>query len=263
MKTKINPFSFEQLSDLLNEKADLYNRTSFIESDPVSIPHRFSSKGDIEIAGFLTATIAWGQRITLIRNANWLLDRMDDSPAEFISSFLESDLAPFTSFVHRTFNGDDCLFFLRALQRIISEYGSLENAFDPGNGNIKSGIILFRNRFLGNDFPQRSAKHISDPAANSAAKRVNMFLRWMIRKDQRNVDFGIWNVFKMSELMCPLDVHSGGVARKLGLLQRKQDDWKAVEELTENLRKFDSEDPVKYDYALFGLGVFEGFRKEL
>lgn len=262
MTTKINPFSFDQLSELLNEKVELYNSLSFIESDPVSVPHRYTRKEDIEIAGFLAATIAWGQRVTLIRNANWLLDRMDDSPADFISSFKESDLAPFKSFVHRTFNGDDCQFFFKSLQRITVEYGTLENAFDPGDGNIKSGIILFRKRFLGNDFPKRSAKHISDPASNSAAKRINMFLRWMVRNDKRKVDFGIWNVFQSSDLMCPLDVHSGGVARKLGLLERKQDDWKAVEELTANLRKFDPADPVKYDFALFGLGVFENFRKE-
>jgi len=258
---KTNAFSRDQLFELLEEKADFYNRKTFIETDPISVPHRFSDPADIEIAAFLTATIAWGQRVTLIRNANWLLDRMDESPAAFIRSFTKKELIPFNQFVHRTFNGGDAVFFINSLRRIIDEYGSIERAFQTNSGDVKSGIIAFRQRFLGTEFPSRSAKHISNPEQNSAAKRINMFLRWMIRKDARKIDFGIWSVFSPSQLFCPLDVHSGGVARKLGILQRPQDDWKAVEELTEALRSFDSFDPVKYDYALFGLGVFEGFRK--
>ncbi len=257
------PFSRAELQDLLNEKADLYNRTQFIESDPISVPHRFTRKEDIEIAGFLAATIAWGQRITLIRNANWLLDRMDNSPEEFIRNFSEADLKPFESFVHRTFNGTDCVFFLRSLKRVLLQYDSLENLFRNPEGDVKLGIVQFRNLFLGEESSTRSAKHISDPSRNSASKRINMYLRWMVRSDDRKVDFGIWKVFRPDQLICPLDVHSGGVARKLGILQRKQDDWQAAEELTNMLRQFDPVDPVKYDYALFGLGVFEGFRKDI
>jgi uncharacterized protein (TIGR02757 family) len=258
----IKPFSQSELQELLEEKFDLYNRNSFIETDPISIPHRFSNSADIEVAAFLTATISWGQRLTLIRNANWLLDRMDECPSEFIRSFTKKDLIPFKSFVHRTFNGQDCIFFLNALKDIIHEYGSLEQAFKTPSGDVKAGITAFRERFLGKNYPDHPAKHISNPDQNSAAKRLNMFLRWMVRKDDRKIDFGIWTVFKPNQLFCPLDVHSGGVARKLGILTRTQNDWKAVEELTESLGSFDPNDPVKYDYALFGLGVFEQFRKD-
>lgn len=256
------PFDRNEVVQLLEEKASQFESYAFIETDPISVPHRYSQPDDIEIAGFLAATIAWGQRVTLIRNANWLLDRMDDAPADFIRSFEASDLAPFKKFVHRTFNGDDCLFFLNALKRIFAEHGSIENAFSSPEGDVKNGIIQFRNRFLSGDDALRSAKHISDPAKNSASKRINMYLRWMVRSSHRNVDFGIWKRFQPHQLLCPLDVHSGGVARKLGILQRKQDDWKATVELTDMLRSFDANDPVKYDYALFGLGVFDGFRKD-
>jgi len=259
--TTIKPFSNSELKALLDEKADTYNRTSFIETDPISVPHRFVHPFDIEIAAFLAATIAWGQRVTLIRNANWLLDRMDQAPADFIRNLQEQDLKPFQKFVHRTFNGEDCLNFLRALNRISHDYKSLEHLFKSDNGDVKSGIIQFRSIFLADEIVSRTAKHVSDPAKNSAAKRLNMFLRWMVRKDVRKVDFGLWTVFNPSQLICPLDVHSGGVARKLGLLQRKQDDWQAAEELTAALSRFDPVDPVKYDFALFGLGVFEEFRK--
>jgi uncharacterized protein (TIGR02757 family) len=259
MNTK--PFSQEELQSILDEKADLYNRLEFIETDPISVPHRFSEARDIEIAGFLAATIAWGQRVTLIRNANWLLDRMDNAPADFICDFSDADLKPFEKFVHRTFNGEDCIFFLQSLQRILNENSSFENLFQTEQGDVKSGIIHFRKCFLGEDAPSRTTRHVSNPDKNSAAKRINMFLRWMIRNDKRKVDFGIWKVFTPAQLICPLDVHSGGVARKLGILQRTQDDWQAAEELSLALSSFDPLDPVKYDYALFGLGVFEGFRK--
>jgi len=261
-KKNFNQFTQNELKEFLDEKADLYNRTSFIETDPISIPHRFSKKEDIEIAAFLTATIAWGQRFTLIKNANYLLDNMDNAPFDFISSFQEKDLKPFQSFVHRTFNATDCIFFLKSLKQLYTKHGSLEEAFRSSENEVKSGILSFRNKFITPNALQRTAKHVADPAAGSAAKRINMFLRWMVRKDARKIDFGIWNVFSPSQLLCPLDVHSGGVARKLGLLNRKQDDWRAVEELTAQLRIFDAEDPVKYDFALFGLGAFEGFRKD-
>lgn len=250
-----------ELFTLLEERADFYNRKAFIEPDPISIPHRFSRPADIEIAAFLTATIAWGQRRTIIKNANSLMERMDNAPADFIRSFGPTDLKPFEQFVHRTFNGQDCLFFLRALQHLINKYHSLENAFLPVQAKrteetlLYNNIMIFRERFLGESAPVHVGKHISNPARGAAAKRLNMFLRWMVRKDKRGVDFGIWRQLNMSQLMIPLDVHSGRVARQLQLLQRKQDDWLAVVELTERLKQFDPNDPVKYDFALFGMGV--------
>jgi uncharacterized protein (TIGR02757 family) len=249
----------QALFELLEERSAFYNTRSFITNDPISVPHRFSNSSDIEIAGFITASIAWGQRTTLIRNALFLMERMDESPSAFIRSFTLRDLKPFRSFVHRTFNGEDCVFFMQALQRILFKYQSLEHAFLPENApsvwEIKDAIMLFRQRFLGEQPPARVSRHVSDPSRNAAAKRLNMFLRWMVRSDQRKVDFGIWKRFSMAQLMIPLDVHSGTVARRLGLLSRKPDDWKSVEELTGQLRLYDPSDPVKYDFALFGMGV--------
>lgn len=253
----------EELKDFLDEKYDQYNRLTFIESDPISIPHQFTKKEDIEIAGFLAATIAWGQRPTIIRNAQQLMQWMDMSPHDFIMNARERDLAPFSGFVHRTFNGVDCVYFIRALAHIYKRHDGLENVFsrtvEPGEENLKGAIIHFRETFFGLPHPSRTMKHVSNPGDNSAAKRINMFLRWMVRKDKRNVDFGLWERITPAQLSCPLDVHSGNVARKLKLLKRKQNDWTAVEELTRKLKRFDPEDPVKYDFALFGLGAFEGF----
>src|ERR1051326_4114900 len=243
----------EQLKEFLGEKCELYNRPAFIESDPVSIPHLFTKKEDIEISGFLAATIAWGQRPTIIKNATRLVQWMDMSPHDFILNATEKDLAPFKKFVHRTFNGSDCIFFMRALKNIYTKRGGMENAFR--GRDAKEAIAGFRKIFFSIKHPSRTLKHVSDPAAGSSAKRLNMFLRWMVRNDKRGVDFGTWNNLSPAQLMCPLDVHSGNVARKLGLLTRKQNDWKAVEELTANLRELDPSDPVKYDIALFGLGV--------
>lgn len=245
------------LYSFLEEKYEQYNRPDFIESDPISIPHKFLKKQDIEIAGFFSATIAWGQRTTIIRNANELMRRMDFTPHDFILNHRKKDLLPFKNFKHRTFNGTDCGFFIKSLQTIYKKYKSLENVFTEKD--TKSAITNFRKIFFSIPHPSRTEKHISNPAENSSAKRLNMFLRWMVRKDNRRVDFGIWNTIRMSELMCPLDIHSGNVARKLGLLHRKQNDWQSVKELTGRLRKFDANDPVKYDFALFGLGVFEKF----
>jgi uncharacterized protein (TIGR02757 family) len=245
------------LKDFLEEKYLLYNRPSFIESDPVSIPHLFTKKEDIEIAGLLAATIAWGQRPTIIKNANWLVKQMGMAPYDFVMNASEKELRPFKKFVHRTFNGTDCIFFLRSLRNIYAKHKGLENVFR--GKDVLAGIVNFRERFFSIEHPSRTRKHVSDPRSASSAKRLNMFLRWMVRKDQLGVDFGIWSYLQPAQLMCPLDVHSGNVGRKLGLLTRKQNDWRSVEELTASLRKFDAKDPVKYDIALFGLGVFEKF----
>lgn len=257
-----------ELKEFLEEKHDLYNRAEFIDTDPISIPHQFDKKEDIEIAGFITATIAWGQRVTIINNANKLMKLMDNTPHDFILNAKARDLYQFDNFVHRTFNTMDAVFFIKSLQNIYLHHGGLQNVFHPNNlaneemNNVcLSAITNFRNVFFSIAHPARTTKHISNPAENSSAKRICMFLRWMIRNDKRGVDFGVWKNkdFNSSHLMCPLDVHSGNVARKLGLLTRTQNDWKAVTELTYNLKSFSDTDPVKYDFALFGLGVFEGF----
>lgn len=252
-----------ELKEFLDEKTENFNRPSFIKDDPISIPHRFSLKQDVEIAGFLTATISWGQRPVILKNASSLLMRMDNAPYAFIMNFSENDLLPFKNFVHRTFNGTDCSFFLKSLQNIYRHNQSLESlflsSFKPQvHTDYRESINSFRKMFFSFPHPSRSGKHFANPEDGSAAKRINMFLRWMIRKDSAGVDFGIWNL-SPSFLTCPLDVHSGRVARRLNLLKRKQNDWTAAAELTNSLKKFDEFDPVKYDFALFGLGVFEKF----
>lgn len=244
------------LKDFLEEKVIKYNQLHFIETDPISVPHRFSKKEDIEIAGFFAATLAWGNRATIIRNANELMRRMDFAPYDFILNHTDAELKHFKNFVHRTFNGTDCIFFIHSLHSIYKKQ-TLENAF--AGSTPKEAIINFRKTFLKANHLPRIEKHISNPVAGSAAKRLNMFLRWMVRKDSCGVDFGIWKKLPVKNLMCPLDIHSGNVARKLGLLSRKQNDWKAVEELTSRLKELDPNDPAKYDFALFGLGVFEKF----
>ncbi len=246
-----------ELKDFLEEKANKYNSSQFIESDPISIPHLFDKKQDIEISGFLAATIAWGQRATVIKNARRLVEWMDYHPHDFVLNASETDLKPFEGFVHRTFNGVDALFFLQSLRNIYQKYDSMETLFKAKA--VKEGIINFRKAFFSIPHEKRSEKHVSNPEANASSKRLNMYLRWMVRSDNKGVDFGIWENISPALLQCPLDVHSGRVARKLGLLRRKQDDWKAVEELGIALRKFDAQDPARYDYALFGLGVFEKF----
>jgi uncharacterized protein (TIGR02757 family) len=245
----------------LDENYRKYNNISFIATDPVSIPHRFSRKEDIEIAGFLSATLAWGQRVTIINNAEKLLSLMNSLPYDFIMNFRESDLEFFRGFVHRTFNYSDLCTFFFALKNIYQNHGGIEKVFTTGisKGGMDIAIAHFRHTFLEVDHERRSRKHISNPLSGSSSKRINMYLRWLVRKDESGVDFGLWKGIRSDQLICPLDVHSGRVARKLGLLGRKQDDWKAAEELTEKLRQFDPSDPVKYDFALFGLGVFEKF----
>lgn len=250
------------LKELLDEKATHYNSPEFIESDPIQIPHLFTKKEDIEISGFLAATIAWGQRPTIIKNAKKLVEEMDFAPHDFILNHTSQDLKRFEGFVHRTFNYDDLLFFITSLQNIYKHHTSLENCFIPaaGDQNLKNGINNFRNIFFEIEHLERSKKHVSDPFRNSACKRINMYLRWMVRPNDTGVDFGIWKNISPALLSCPLDVHTGNVARALGLLQRKQNDWKAVEELDASLRKFNPADPVLYDFALFGMGVFENIR---
>jgi len=251
------------LKSFLDEKADLYNRPEFITVDPISIPHQFSRKEDIEISGFLTATIAWGQRVTILKNANKLMQMMDNTPHEFILHHNKNDLKPFSKFVHRTFNGIDCIYFIQSLHNIYKKHGGMEKVFNSHltkkDTDLSNAIHQFRKIFFSLPCPARSQKHVADPLANSSAKRICMYLRWMVRKDKRGVDFGIWNFIKPCQLACPLDLHSARVARSLGLLQRKQNDWKAVIELTNNLKEFDPLDPVKYDFALFGLGINEEF----
>tara|TARA_Y100000768_G_scaffold331170_1_gene270292 strand:+ start:166 stop:924 length:759 start_codon:yes stop_codon:yes gene_type:complete len=245
------------LKELLNEKATYYEQNWFIEHDPISIPHQFSQKEDIEISAFLSATIAWGQRKTIINNARKLVDWMDHAPHDFILNHQEADLKKMTSFVHRTFNSDDLLYFIYALQKIYSEHNGLEAVFSRYPDNPQQNISAFKQLFFSWEHLKRTEKHVSDPMKKSSAKRLNMFLRWMVRSDKNGVDFGIWKQLSPKHLMLPLDVHTANVGRKLNLLQRKQNDWPAVEELTKNLRAYDAEDPVKYDFALFGIGVFE------
>ncbi|WP_282136089.1 TIGR02757 family protein [Seonamhaeicola maritimus] len=250
-----------ELKEFLDEKVIQYNNPKFIESDPIQIPHQFSKKEDIEIAGFLTATIAWGNRKSIIKNANRLMHLMDNSPYEFVLNHTESELEKLMFFVHRTFNGDDCIQFIKSLKNIYINHSGLESLFvqHAKKDSLQIAITKFKEVFFEIDHLPRTQKHVSDPLKNSAAKRINMYLRWMVRQDNAGVDFGIWKNISPSQLSCPLDVHSGNVARKLGLLKRKQNDAKALNELDKFLRKLDPNDPVKYDFALFGLGVFENF----
>jgi len=250
-----------EIKEFLDEKVIKYNNPKFIESDPIQIPHGFTQKEDIEIAGFLVATIAWGKRAMIIRNGQRMMDLMGQEPFDFVMHHAESDLKSFDNFVHRTFNGTDFRFFVKSLQHIYKHHGGLEQVFraHQKEHSLQPAIHEFKNIFFEIPFPKRTQKHISDPLKNSAAKRINMFLRWMVRSDHAGVDFGIWDSINPSALSCPLDVHSGNVARKLGLLKRKQNDAKALKELDNNLRHLDPLDPVKYDFALFGLGVFENF----
>ena len=253
-----------EIKELLDEKYFQFNNTSFIETDPISIPHQFSKKEDIEIASLLVATIAWGQRTSIINNGNKLMRLMNDEPHDFILNFSKKDAARFEGFVHRTFNSTDCVFFLNSLKHIYTKHGGLEAAFSTDfsskETDVKNAITNFRVLFLNTEHQSRSEKHISNPSAKSSAKRLCMFLRWMVRKDKHGVDFGIWKSIKSSQLCLPLDLHTGNVSRKLCLLNRTQNDWQAVEEITSVLRTFDKNDPIKYDFSLFGLGAFEGFR---
>lgn len=246
------------LQDLLDESYNKYNSCEFISDDPVSIPHQYNRKEDIEISAFITATIAWGQRKTILQNGNRLMSFMDNAPFDFVMQHSNTDLVKFKKFVHRTFNGEDCIHFIKALKIIYTKHGGVEKLIisnvKEDDKNLINGIVEIRRIFFSIKHESRTQKHFANPLANSSSKRLNMYLRWMIRKDNRGVDFGLWDI-SPSLLLCPLDVHSGRVGRELGLLKRRQDDLKAVIELTNSLKEFDKEDPVKYDFALFGLGV--------
>lgn len=251
----------KELQEFLDFKVEQYNTAEFIETDPVQIPHLFSKKEDIEISGFLTATISWGNRKSILKNANALMDLLDHAPYDFVMQHSEGDLERLQQFVHRTFNGSDLIYFIRAFRHIYSKYNGPEPIFSnySNDHGLQTAIYEFKKIFFELPHEIRTEKHVSDPMKNSAAKRINMFLRWMVRNDNKGVDLGIWNSISPAQLSCPLDVHSGNVARKLGLLKRKQNDAKALAELDKHLRKMDPVDPVKYDFALFGLGVFENY----
>lgn len=250
----------QELKEFLDYKADQYNNPDFIESDPIQIPHRFTLKEDIEIAGFLSSTIAWGNRKMIINSCNKMIDLMGNNPYDFVMNAKEHNIDDIEHFVHRTFNTDDFKFFIKSLKNIYTNHNGLENIFKDNDGvYLQSNITKFKTIFFEIEHLSRTTKHISDPSKGSSSKRINMFLRWMCRKDNKGVDFGIWDI-PPSLLSCPLDVHSGNVARHLKLLQRKQNDSKALMELDNSLRELDINDPVKYDFALFGLGVFEGIK---
>ncbi|WPU92888.1 TIGR02757 family protein [Mucilaginibacter sabulilitoris] len=264
----------ENIKLFLDARVAQYNQPGFIENDPISIPHMFRRKEDIEIMGFWAATLAWGQRVTIIKKCKELIALMDGAPYDFIINHEEPDLKKLLSFKHRTFNDIDTLYFIAFFRQHYERFESLEDAFVPpsplkgeffdlhapplGGRGAEAALNHFRSYFFSlPDFPHRTMKHVSSPSQKSTCKRLNMFLRWMVRKDDCGVDFGIWNKIKPTDLVCPLDLHVDRVARKLLLITRKQTDWQAAEELTARLREFDPADPVKYDFALFGLGIEE------
>lgn len=244
-----------ELKDFLDFKAEYYENPKFIVDDPIQIPHQFKKKEDIEISAFLVSTIAWGNRKSIIKSGGKLLELMDYHPHDFILNFSRREL----NFVHRTFNGSDLAFFLLSLKNIYKKHNGLENAFHSTDNQLSTKISNFRTIFMEVTHEKRSEKHISNPLSGSASKRLVMFLRWMVRSDMKGVDFGLWKSIERSSLMIPLDVHTGNIATKLGLISTKQFSWKTNEELISKLKKFDPIDPAKYDFALFGLGAFEKF----
>ncbi len=261
-RAKYSKATFNKLSKLLEQNTVLYNRADFIVNDPILIPHKFTKKQDIEISGFWTAMLAWGQRKTIINKSTELFELMDNAPHEFIIGHSENDLKRFANFKHRTFNYTDTLYFIYFFNKFYSQHESLENAFlCPGyerEATVEKMLIYFHTIFFDDEnAPHRTRKHVPTPLSNSTCKRLNMFLRWMVRNNTTNVDFGLWKNIQPHQLICPLDVHVDRIARRLQLLTRKQTDWTAALELTENLKQFDPNDPVKFDFALFGSGVAE------
>jgi len=264
MLKKMRKFTLAELKQFLDEKSDLYNQPGFIENDPISIPHAFKKKQDIEIAGLFASVLAWGQRKTIIRKCRELLAMMDNDPHQFILTHRAKDLTAFEKFKHRTFNATDTLYFIAFLKWYYQTHSSLEEAFkiSVDDKNVGGALVNFHQMFFSLiDHPRRTQKHIATPERKSTCKRLNMYLRWMVRNDRKGVDFGIWNSILPSQLICPCDLHVDRVARKLKLIKRKQTDWITATELTSNLQKLDSSDPVKYDFALFGLGIEEGWSK--
>lgn len=251
------------LKEFLDEKSDQFNQPGFIESDPISIPHQYKLRQDIEITGLFAATLAWGQRVTIVRKCKELFELMDNDPYTFVLNHTGNDLKVFRNFKHRTFNPTDTLYFIAFLKWFYQNHKSLEHAFigdDPSS--VQSGLSHFHNLFFSlENFPTRTKKHVATPDRKSTCKRLNMFLRWMVRHDDRGVDFGIWKTISPSQLICPCDLHVDRVGRRLKLIRRKQTDWLTAVELTQNLSLLDPEDPVKYDFALFGLGIEEGWSK--
>ncbi len=247
------------IKEFLEERVEKYNHPRFIESDPICIPHKYRQKEDIEISGFLTSVIAWGNRRMIIRNAVCMMEIMGNSPYDFVMNHNIFQLERFNGFVHRTFNGTDAKYFITALKNLYVNHEGPEKIFSRYSTEYSTqpAIHEFRRIFFSSGHPPRTTRHLPDPLKKSAAKRINMFLRWMVRRDSRGVDFGLWRSISPSVLSCPLDVHTGNTARKLGLIRRKQNDSIAVSELDSILRKFDNNDPVKYDFALFGLGAIE------
>ena len=249
------------LKNLLDEKAGLYNQPLFIERDPISVPHRFSKLQDIEISGLFAAVLAWGNRTTIINSCNKLMKWMDEAPHDFILNHKDTDLKQMLHFAHRTFNATDLLYFIHFLQYHYQQHNSLEDAFVPAKiyneHNTKQALIHFYNYFFSIEHPDRTKKHIATPARKSACKRLNMYLRWMVRKDGNGVDFGLWQKIGMHQLVCPLDVHVARVACRLELLPNEASNWQNAVTLTEHLKGLNPADPVVYDYALFGLGMAE------
>ncbi|MBS1680171.1 MAG: TIGR02757 family protein [Bacteroidetes bacterium] len=259
-RLKIQEKYKQNLKDFLDEKVHQHDQPDFIENDPISVPHQYSKKQDIEIAGLIAAVLAWGQRPTIIKKANDFLSRMEKSPHDFLLHHKPKDLKNFIGYKHRTFNETDALYFIEFLSSFYKKHQSLEEAFliSPTDENIGKSLCFFHQLFFSlPDFPQRTKKHIPTPVRKSACKRISMYLRWMVRQDNKGVDFGLWKKISPAQLVCPLDLHVDRVARKLKLIKRKQTDWPAALELTTNLKKLDPTDPVKYDFALFGLGVSE------
>lgn len=258
MDVLCSDMSRAELRDMLESLHDRYNNTSFIEPDPISVPHSFSSTLDREIAGFMASTIAWGNRKAIVKSAHRMMQYMDNSPAEFVVNASDKELDHLRSYVHRTFNGDDFRDFVLGLRHIIREWGSLGGFFEDcyeRSGDMRVVLSEFRREFFRHDHNQRCEKHLSSIDRGAACKRLCMYLRWFVRHDDRGVDFGLWRKIPMSALYLPLDLHTGRMGRQLGLLRRKQDDWRAVEEITATLRELCPDDPVRYDYALFGLGI--------
>ena len=265
---KKQKLALQQLKEFLEEKALLYNQPAFIPNDPIAIPHAFSRLQDIEISGFFAATLGWGRRSMILTKCRELMNRMDRAPYQFMLHHSDEELKQLLGFCHRTFNDTDLLYFVHVLSWYYKQYDSLEYAFQKGmeeeDDTVEKGLSQFQELFFSlPDAPVRTRKHVATPARNSACKRLNMYLRWMVRQDDKGVDFGLWKTIKAAQLVCPCDVHVERVARSLGLITRKGSSWHTALELTENLRLLDDQDPVRFDFALFGLGIEEGFAKEI